>query len=461
MNSPVLSVAEMRSAEQAAMAEGVSEWELMQRAGEGAAQWVLRAACGRPVTILCGPGNNGGDGYVIAQFLLERGVDVHVIAPAPPATQTAQTARAAFLGSVLENGEISTPLVVDCLFGYGLSREVGGAFANLLISMSAHDCYRIAIDLPSSIQADSGEALGPIADYDLTLALGAFKPAHFLMPNAPAMGQLRLVDIGLNINHPMACLSQSPHIAAPATDAHKYLRGLVAVVAGPTAGAPVLAAEAAMRSGAGYVKLLTDFEHGSVPADLVVERGELNNKVADPRITSILVGPGLGRDRSALDRLSTALETGKPVVVDADALRLLDPDMLEGCDPSRLCLTPHEGELTSLCHAFDIEGGGKLARVQRLHDVTGMTILAKGPDSILCSLGKTWFFERGSSWLSVAGSGDVLAGILAARLAVHGDPALAVREAVALHNKAASLAGPSFTAGMLAHCVSAAMGALQ
>lgn len=216
-----------------------------------------------------------------------------------------------------------------------------------------------------------------------------------------------------------------------------------------------------MRSGAGYVKLLTDYEHGPVPADLMVERGELNKKLADPRIASILVGPGLGRDQSALDRLSAALETCKPCVVDADALRLLNPDVLEGCDASRLCLTPHEGELTSLCHAFDIEDGDKLARVRRLHDVTGMTILAKGPDLILCSQGKTWFFGRGSSWLSVAGSGDVLAGILAARLALHGDPALASREAVALHNKAASLAGPAFTAGMLAHCVSAAMGALQ
>lgn len=122
---------------------------------------------------------------------------------------------------------------------------------------------------------------------------------------------------------------------------------------------------------------------------------------------------------------------------------------------------PHEGELAALCQAFDIDGDGKLAQARRLHDVTGMTILAKGPDTVLCSQGKTWLFERGSSWLSIAGTGDVLAGILAARLAVHGDPALAAREAVALHHTAARMAGPAFTAGVLANTVSAAMGALQ
>jgi len=460
MNNAVLTVEAMRAAEHAAMQAGVSEWELMQRAGEGAAQWIMRVAAGRPVAVLCGPGNNGGDGYVIAETLIRRGYEVQVVAPVEPRSETARQAREQYSGAVFAASELRQPVVVDCLFGYGLARRVEGEFSNLLEELATNDCYKVAIDVPSVVESDSGKVLGPLPDYDLTLALGAWKQAHGLMPAMAAMGVKRLVPIGLDLSGATAALSRRPQLTPPAPDAHKYRRGLLAVVAGAMPGAPQLAAEAAMRSGAGYVKLLSDHDHVGAPPDLVIERGALEERLADDRIAAILVGPGLGRDASACDRLAQVLASGKPAVLDADALHLLDAEFLALADARKLCVTPHEGELEKLCEVFDVGDGNKADRARRLHDVTGLTVLAKGPDTVLASGVMTSFFSRSSSWLSVAGTGDVLAGIVASRLAVHGEPHRACEEGVWLHHQAARLASPAFTAGGLAHAVKPAMAAL-
>ncbi len=459
MTDAVLTVEEMRAAEQAAMDGGTSEWELMQRAGEGAAQWVVRVAAGRPVTVLCGPGNNGGDGYVIAETLRRNGYAVQVVAPVEPKSETAQRARAAFGGDVESEGSLRHSVIVDCLFGYGLAREVEGQFAALLEDLRANDCYKIAIDVPSAVESDTGRVLGPLPGYHLTLALGAWKRAHFLMPAMAAMGAKRLVPIGLELGYTAAVLSSRPEIAAPAPDAHKYRRGLLAIVAGAMPGAPLLAAEAAMRGGAGYVKLLSEHSHPDAPAELVIEQGDLPESLADDRIAALLVGPGLGRDQAARDRLAKVLARRKPTVLDADALHLLDPELLAESDAAVLCVTPHEGELESLCEVFDVSADGKIEQARRLHDVTGLSILAKGPDTVLVGDAMTAFFPRGSSWLSTAGTGDVLAGIVASRLALHGDPRRACEEGVWLHHEAARLASPAFSAGDLARAVKPAMAA--
>jgi hydroxyethylthiazole kinase-like uncharacterized protein yjeF len=459
MNEPVLTVAEMRAAEQGAMAGGTSAWELMQRAGQGAAQWVMRVAAGRPVTVLCGPGNNGGDGYVIADVLYRRGYTVHVIAPVEPKTATARTARQTFQGDVMTDGNLHGPVVVDALFGYGLTRQVEHEFASLLEKMVASHCYKIAIDVPSAVESDTGAILGPLPEYDLTLALGAWKRAHVLMPSMAAMGAKRLVPIGLELEDCTARLSSTPpRLTAPSADSHKYRRGLLAIVAGAMPGAPLLAAEAALRAGAGYVKLLSDDSCPGAPADLVVTRS-VNEALDEARNSALLFGPGAGRDEGARDRLARVLAARKPTVLDADALHLLDPDLLEGADVTTICLTPHEGELATLCEAFGVTAQGKLEMARGLHDVTGLTVLAKGPDSMLVGGGTVRFFPRGSSWLSVAGTGDVLAGIVASRLATHGDPLRACEEGVWLHHVAARLASPAFSAGDLARAVRPAMAA--
>ncbi|MBX7531472.1 NAD(P)H-hydrate epimerase [Qipengyuania sp. 1XM1-15A] len=453
----VLTVEQMAAAERAAMDAGVSEWELMQRAGEGAARWVARMSGGRTVGVLCGPGNNGGDGYVIADYLQRSGISVSVVAPKPPATDTAKRAQDNCSAAISSDGFPAAEVYVDCLFGYGLSRQVEGAFAALLEDLRHASGYKIAIDIPSSIASDSGARLGPSVEYDLTIALGAWKQAHFIMPAMAAMGEKRLVDIGLDIDNDATCLSAAPQISSPAPDAHKYRRGLLAVVAGEMPGAPLLAAEAAMRSGAGYVKLLSDHSHPDAPAELVVEGGGLTKRLSDGRISAILIGPGLGRETTGKEKLSIALATGRPMVLDADALHLLTPTTLEGCNAAHIAVTPHEGELHQLCAAFAIDAETKIDRACGLHEKTGMTVLAKGPDSILVGKEGVRFFNRGPSWLSAAGTGDVLAGIAASRLVVNGDLQLALEEAVWIHHEAARIAGAAFTAGELAQHVNLAL----
>ncbi len=457
-STAVLSVETMRAAEQAAMNGGISEWELMQRAGKGAARWVTRMAAGRPVTVLCGPGNNGGDGYVIADCLHAKGYKVRVFAPVEPKSETARKARAAFEGEILERAALTDPVVVDCLFGYGLSRDVKGEFATLLAEVVTSNCFKIAIDVPSSVQSDTGSVLGPLPRYDLTLALGAWKQAHFLMPAMTSMGALRCVPIGLALDEANDRMVLPPRLTAPAADSHKYRRGLLGVVAGAMPGAPLLSAEAAMHAGAGYVKLVSEHSHPDAPADLVIEQ-DLDTVLKDDRISAVLIGPGLGRDDEARDRLSSVLGSGQSCVLDADALHLLRPDMLNGIDVTKLCLTPHEGELAALCESFDVTAHSKIDRTRLLRDVTGMTVLAKGPDTLLAGRGGMRFFPRGSSWLSVAGSGDVLAGIVASRVAVHSDTMRACEEAVWLHNEAARRASPAFSASNLARAVKHAMAA--
>lgn len=453
----VVTVEQMRAAEKAAIDAGTSEWELMQRAGEGAARWVARMAAGRAVCVLCGPGNNGGDGYVIAEALRRGGGEVKVVAPKPPSTETAKTARENYKGEIDSGGLPAVPVYVDCLFGYGLAREVEGEFADLLRELGEAKGQKIAIDIPSSIASDSGEQLGPLVHYDLTLALGAWKRAHFIMPAMASMGQKRIVDIGLEFPDGLPRLSVQPRIEPPAPDAHKYRRGLLAIIGGEMPGASLLAAQAALRSGAGYVKLLSDHSHPDAPAELVVDDRPLSEALEDERIAALLIGPGLGRTPAARDRLTAALAAKRPIVLDADALHLLDPSMVSGVDTSAISVTPHEGELAQLCEAFGIEAEGKLPKAQALNAQTGMTVLAKGPDTVLVGDAETRFFERGPAWLSAAGTGDVLAGISASRLAMHGDAARALEEAVWLQHEAARIAGAAFTAGDLACAVKPAL----
>lgn len=457
-HEPVISVDEMRAAEQAAMDAGVTERQLMQRAGEGAAQWVWRVAAGRAVTVLCGPGNNGGDGYVVAEWLRRRGCGVRVVAPLDPANDTATSARKAYHGEVLRDADdISAPILVDCLFGYGLSRPIGGELGRTLNTLVESHPYRIGIDLPSGVEADTGNQLTELPSYDLTLALGFWKRAHFLMPAMSFMGQRRLVPIELEApDDASGFRAKSPSFDGPPSNAHKYSRGLAAIVAGSMPGAPILAAEAAMRSGAGYVKLFSNQSHPDAPADLVIDDGPLDNALEDERIDALLIGPGLGRENDARDRLGAVLATEKPCVIDADALHLLDSAMLQGRDTSYMLVTPHEGELAQLCKTFSVDAADKFHKARNLAERTGLNVLAKGPDTFLATRDRILFFDPGPSTLSVAGTGDMLAGLLTGRLANHGDIIRAAEESVALQHEAARLAGPVFSASDLGRHVASA-----
>jgi ADP-dependent NAD(P)H-hydrate dehydratase / NAD(P)H-hydrate epimerase len=461
----VLTAAQMLHAEHRLMDAGTDVHALMQRAGRGAAEWVWRIASGTPVTVLCGPGNNGGDGYVIAQALHDRGFPVQIVAALPPATEAARRAASLYRGAIVDAAEATGAVLVDCLFGSGLNREVTGMLRDMLHDLAARHGKRIAIDLPSGVATDSGAMLiDALPHYDLCIALGAWKPAHFLMPAMQHWRAARLVDIGCGQERGAAHLIGRPAIHAPAADAHKYTRGLIAVVGGAMEGAAMLASRSAALGGAGYVKMLAQDSVFSAPADLVVMRSPgmmtLPQALSDDRIAAVLCGPGLGRDHQARERMEAALESGHPAVLDADALVLLRLANVAG-RTAPLVLTPHEGELARLEQAFGLpEEGGKQARALALAKATNAVVIAKGADTLVASPdGALAYAPRASSWLSVAGTGDVLAGLVAARLAVTGDAFRAAQQAVWLHKEAARQAGAGFTAAILAESVRDAMGA--
>lgn len=462
----ILTVAQMRAAEQALIDAGSSVDALMQVAGRGAAEWVWRIAAGRPVTVLCGPGNNGGDGYVIAESIRERGGVVVILAATGPRTDAARNARALYQGQIFEN-EASYrasgwhgDVLVDCLFGSGLARPLSAEHIEFLTSLANSHRHRIAVDLPSGIDADSGALLNAgLPAFDLTVALGAWKFAHFLLPSRGFTGDQRLVDIGIALVPGAATALTRPALSPPAIDAHKYRRGLLAVVGGAMRGAALLAARAAQGAGAGYVKLFTD-STASTPADLVVDSGPLSAVLTDDRNAAVLVGPGLGRDATARERLATALADPVPVVIDADALVLLGARQLSARTVPTVA-TPHEGELAHLEKTFALAGtGSKVERARALAAASGMVIVAKGPDTVIAAPdGRVTCATPASRWLSTAGTGDVLAGIIASRLATGEDAYTAASQGVWLHGQAARLLGPAFTAGQLADAVPAALAA--
>lgn len=222
-------------------------------------------------------------------------------------------------------------------------------------------------------------------------------------------------------------------------------------------GAAVLAAMAAQGAGAGYVRLLTEGA-AAVPNDIVHSDGSLAEGLNDDRIGAILIGPGLSRDDTARKRLGHALAAGQPTVLDADALMLLCVDDVADRTTPRIA-TPHAGELVALERAFGCEGqGSKIDRAVALAKVSGMIIVAKGPDTLVAAPdGRVAYAGRSTSWLSTAGTGDVLAGTIASRLATGIDPFAAACQGVWLHGEAARLCPPAFTASDLARAIPRAL----
>lgn len=453
----VLTAAQMRAAEQALFDAGTSVSALMEIAAGGAAEWIRRVAAGRAVTVLCGPGNNGGDGYVVARRLREAGNTVTVVAPLEPTTEAAREARRLWGGPVAERGE--GDVFVDCLFGSGLTRPLSGEHAALLRDLAARHRYRVAVDLPSGVASDSGAVLNAgLPAFDLTLALGAWKFAHWSLPGRALMGPMRLVPIGIAGVEGAAQLAGRPRIAAPEADSHKYRRGLLGIVGGAMPGASLLAAAAAQRSGAGYVKLLAPAADPRTPPDVVTDSAPLAEALADPRIKAVLVGPGLGRDGAARARLEEGLQHAPALVLDADALMLLAPEMLARDIP--MLATPHDGELETLCRSFGVTGATRRERALVLAAASRMVVLAKGPDSLVAAPdGRLALGQPAPSWLSVAGTGDVLAGIAASRMATGADPFAAAAQALWLHGEAARRATPAFTPSQLAERVAEALAA--
>jgi hydroxyethylthiazole kinase-like uncharacterized protein yjeF len=444
----ILTAEEMREAEARAIAAGTSVETLMERAGLAAAEAAWRFAGPLPTLVLCGPGNNGGDGYVIARALRDRGVDVRIAALAEPAGGAARAARDAWGGPVaaLEEAE-AAPLLIDALFGTGLKRPLAAEAAGLLGRLADAARIRVAVDLPSGAATDDGALLSPVPDFDLTVSFGALKPSHLLQPAARHMGRIVVADIGIAARSELAEIAP-PRLRAPGPDDHKYKRGYVLVVGGAMPGAAALAAAAAARGGAGYVVLVG--EGGAIPNAVVRRPAEaLQEALADSRVNAVLVGPGLGRDERARWILETVLAGHHPLVLDGDALWLIgDKARFDRRLPPTIA-TPHEGEFR---HAFG-DGGSKIEAARAAAARSGMSILYKGADTVVAAPdGRAAIAPTAPHWLATAGTGDVLAGLAAARLAACGDSFEAACAAAWLHGRAAARAGPALIADdLLAH----------
>ncbi|ASY45222.1 MAG: bifunctional ADP-dependent NAD(P)H-hydrate dehydratase/NAD(P)H-hydrate epimerase [Pseudomonadota bacterium] len=455
--TPILTAAQMRSAEQALFGAGVDDYGLMEEAGAAAAAIIWRAGGLRDTLVLCGPGNNGGDGFVIARLLRARGVAVRVAVLGESGTPSSRRAQAGWDGPVeqLATAAPATQLV-DALFGTGLSRGLDPAVAARLCDLSASASHSYAIDLPSGVDSDSGALLSAVPHFSICIALGALKPAHLIYPAAGHVRRLICADIGIPASDLVHRL-MPPRLAAPGPDDHKYRRGLVTVVGGTMAGASILAAQAAARSGAGMVRRLAadGLRHG---ADAIVTQDAqtvdaLHDWLDDARLVAVLVGPGLGRDATARARLEAVLTHGHPLVLDADALTLIDVDQI----PDGAILTPHEGEFARL---FGDLPGSKIDRARAAAERSGAIVIYKGADSVIAAPdGRVAVASGSSHWLSTAGTGDVLAGLVAGRLAVTRDAFRAAGEAVWLHGDAARRVGAAFIADDLLAALPAAIAA--
>ncbi|MHA6721259.1 NAD(P)H-hydrate dehydratase [Sphingomonas sp. RS6] len=449
---PIVRAAAMRAAEADAFASGVTQEELMERAGMAVAREIVRFAAGRPVLVLAGPGNNGGDAYVAARHAKRAGLDVVVAASGAPKPGAAAAMHARWDGPTTSlYAAQARPVLVDGLFGTGLTRSLDRSLAAIFAELCRAADFALAIDLPSGLDTDTGASLGAPRGIDATLALGALKPAHLLDEGLARCGRVLIADLGIPIETQWRSVAR-PTLGRPGPMSHKYSRGLVAVIEGAMPGAARLAARAAMAGGAGYV-VLAGQGAGTGGPDALVRRtldtpDDLAELLAWDRIDAVVLGPGLGRDARAEQYLRAAFEADKPLVLDGDALTMLGrgaADWLARREaPS--WITPHSGEFDRM---FGGEGG-KIDRTIEAAASAGATVVHKGADTVIAGAGGDVRVLAGASpWLSTAGTGDVLAGLLGAQVAQGGTGVAPAEAAAWLHGRAAQLAGPAFFADQL------------
>ena len=433
----------MRAAEVACFTEEKPALHYMDKAGRAVARLALRIAAGRAIIILAGPGNNGGDGYVAARYLREAGADVRVIAVLPPTSEGALRARGSWQGPVepLTTDTAPAPILIDAIFGTGARGRLDPAWAADALRLFRAARYVLAVDLPSALNSDDPDVTGPYAA-QCTLALGALKPAHMLQPSAPQCGTVLLDTLDIPTDSDVRMLER-PMLCAPRPSDHKYTRGMVAIIAGQMPGAAALAARAAARGGAGYILFIGNCASPHLP-DAVVQRPpqDLPDILADKRLNAVVIGPGAGRGEPALHHLETARISGKSLVIDGDALHLLDADKPF---TTPVILTPHEGEFSAL---FGSLSGTKIDRARKAARAINAVVVYKGADTVIAAPdGRLRIAPTASPWLASAGTGDVLAGLCGSALAHRpDDPFGSACLAVWLHGEAARLAGPALIA---------------
>ena len=436
MARDILTVADLAAADRAAIERGASIMSLMERAGEAVADAVRMRYARRPIVIWCGPGDNGGDGYVAARHLRRRGWPVVVEAASSPSSEGCRWAAARWKGEVRPvSGDLTSgTLYVDALFGAGLSRPLEGEIARLARASHARQAPIVAIDTPSGILGDTGRALGDAAfQAELTVTFHRRKPAHVLIEGRKACGEIVVADIGLDPSIAGDLFENDPELWGrrfpwPALDAHKHTRGRVNVVSGEMwrTGAARLAARGALRIGAGAVTLLsppgalaTNAAH--LEAVMLAPFGaEADLAVAAEQADAVIIGPAAGVGEATVRNLQALASTGAALVVDADALSSFrhDPESLFACLDRDDVLTPHPGEFERIFPGLLARSPERIAAARDAARRAGAVVLLKGPDTVVAAPdGRAAVSLNGAPWLATAGSGDVLAGFIGGLIA--------------------------------------------
>lgn len=467
MSAELLTVGEMARADALAIAGGTPGIELMEAAGRAVADRICVRWASRPTTVLCGPGNNGGDGFVIARLLEGRGwpVRIALLGGRDRLRGDAAVNAGRWTGPVEAMSAASVAdaeLVVDAIFGAGLDREIDGAARAAIEAIGDRLC--VAVDMPSGVDGNTGAILGAAPRAAITVTFFRRKPGHLLVPGRFSMGEIHVADIGipdtvLDEIRPAAFANEpdlwSGALRWPQPGDHKYSRGHAVVAGGgEMTGAARLAARAAMRIGAGMVSVLCPPAAWAVYAaglvgPLAVPAGDpetFADYLADPRRKAALIGPGAGVTEDTRERALRALGTGKPVVLDADALTVFAdaPDTLfAAIGGTPAILTPHEGEFARL---FASEGD-KPSRARAAAQRSGATVLLKGADTAIAAPdGRIAINANAPPDLATAGAGDVLAGLALGLLAQGLPPFEAASAAAWIHGEAATAFGPGLIA---------------
>jgi hydroxyethylthiazole kinase-like uncharacterized protein yjeF len=479
----LLTTAEMGEADRLTIAAGTAGIDLMENAGRAVADAAAAVLAGRPVVVVAGPGNNGGDGFVAARILAERGHKVRVsfVGDRGRLKGDAALAAARWSGPVVEAAPSALggqDVVIDALFGAGLDRDLEGLPRAMIEAINAGQAPVVAVDLPSGVNGTTGKVMGAAVNASRTVTFFRRKTGHLLLPGRLRCGVLSVADIGIPESvlariKPAAFANEPPLWAdafpTPRVDGHKYSRGHAVVVSGglSTTGAARLAARGALRAGAGLVTIASPREALTINAAAslaVMVRpvdgpAELADFLADERRNVVVLGPGGGVGPAMREEVRAALASEAAVVLDADALTSFaeEPAGLASAIAKRsgrgVVLTPHEGEFTRLFKIIeqDHKVNSKLEKALLAARESGAVMLLKGPDTVVAAPdGRASITANAPPTLATAGSGDVLTGMIAGLLA-QGMPAFeATNAATWLHGEAAASFGPGLISEDLA-----------
>lgn len=488
----LLTPQQMGEADRRTIEGGIPGLELMHKAGQRVYEVARRYLHpGSRLVVMCGPGNNGGDGFVVARLAASDEFDV-AVGLLGDAARLKGDARQAFdelpvaltpLTEVVAGlAELrGQDVIVDALFGAGLSRGLEGEAADIVQAMNASEAECVAVDLPSGVNGASGEALGAAVEADVSVSFFRGKPGHYLMPGRSYAGDVVIGQIGIEadvLEHTgIAAYLNGPTLwgglaETPPIDGHKYSRGHTVVVSGSefATGASRLAALAAQRAGSGLVSVAAEEAAARVHAAHLTsvmikpcdQASDLERLLADARLNSVVIGPAAGVGERTCEKTKVCLAGERAVVLDADALTsfeeaadvLFDLIGVSG-HAGQVVLTPHEGEFSRLfpdLHAA--EGLSKVERTVGAARRSGAVVVLKGPDTVIAAPdGRTAINASGTPWLATAGSGDVLAGMIAGYLAQGLDGFEAAAKGVWVHGRAGELAGPGLIAEDLIACL--------